>query len=110
MSTVASTAKRKAQESGSAVADVAKKAKGPVSKAKGPAMAGAAAAAGLAAGTVLARNGSRKRISMPKVVSKPKVAKALGKTAKEIGKAGFRAGELTAEVRRIREQMGDSKK
>lgn len=109
MSSVANTAKRKAQESSSAVAGVAKKAKGPASKVKGPAVAGAAAAAGLAAGAALARNGSRKRIGMPKV-SKPKVAKALGKTAKEIGKAGYRAGELSAEVRRMREQMSDSKK
>lgn len=110
MSSVASTAKRKAQESGSAVAGMAKKAKGPASKAKGPAVAGAAAAAGLAAGAALGKNGARKRIGMPKVVSRPKVTKALGKTAKEIGKAGYRAGELTAEVRRMREQMGDSKK
>lgn len=30
--------------------------------------------------------------------------KALGRTATEIGKAGYRAGELAAEVRRVREQ------
>jgi hypothetical protein len=108
VSSVASSARRKAQESGSAVADVAKKAKGPASKAKVPAVAGVAAAAGLAAGTVLARNGSRKRIGLPRV-SKPKVAKALGKTAKEIGKAGYRAGELSAEIRRAREQMTSQK-
>jgi hypothetical protein len=30
--------------------------------------------------------------------------KALGRTAMEIGKAGYRAGELAAEVRRVREQ------
>jgi hypothetical protein len=47
---------------------------------------------------------------MPKPsISKPKLAKVLGKTAKEIGKAGFRAGELTTEVRRVREQMGKDK-
>jgi len=30
--------------------------------------------------------------------------KALGKTTVEVGKAGYRVGELTAEVRRVREQ------
>jgi hypothetical protein len=95
------TAKRKAKESSSAVADVAKKASGPVSKAKGPVVAGAAAAAGMAAGAALARNGSSRRFGL----GKPRMTKVLATTAKEVGKAGYKAGELTAEMRKVREQM-----
>jgi hypothetical protein len=97
------------------------------SKAKTPLIAGGAALAGLAGGAVLARNGATKgslgrsrgrgpNLSMPNLPkpSLPKVgtdsasvAKALGTAAKEVGKAGFKAGELATEVRRVREQMKD---
>lgn len=99
------------------------------SKAKTPLIAGGAALAGLAGGAMLARNGAGKSIgrsrgrslSMPNLpkpnLSKPSlpkaagsgvgVAKALGTAAKEVGKAGFKAGELATEVRRVREQMKD---
>jgi hypothetical protein len=96
------------------------------SKAKTPLIAGGAALAGLAGGAMLARNGAGKSIgrsrgggmslSMPSLPkpSLPKaagsgagVAKALGTAAKEVGKAGFKAGELATEVRRVREQMKD---
>jgi hypothetical protein len=76
-----------------------------------PLIAGGAALAGLAGGAALARNGSKKsRLSLPRpsLGGTQTVAKALGSAAKELGKAGFKAGELAAEVRKVREQMSDS--
>jgi hypothetical protein len=77
-----------------------------VSKAKTPLVAGGAALAGLAGGAALAsRNGSSSRFSMPKLGGGESVAKALGTAAKELGKAGLKAGELANEVRKTREEM-----
>lgn len=103
-------------------------------RAAGPALAGGAAIAAVAGGIAIARNarngsrkgkgvslpfvgGKRRRIAMPRVslphLSKPDddskgalraTAKAFGGTAVEIGKAGYRVGELTSEIRRVREQ------
>ena len=94
------------------------------SKAKGPAIAAGAAvaAAAVAGGVAIARHNGRGKkrggLSMPDV-SLPKLhkpsgdttrdalkatAKALGGAAVEVGKAGYRVGELTSEVRRVREQ------
>jgi hypothetical protein len=42
---------------------------------------------------------------MPKFGSGDSVAKALGGAAKELGKAGFKAGELANEVRKAREEI-----
>jgi hypothetical protein len=42
---------------------------------------------------------------MPKLGGGESVAKALGGAAKELGKAGFKAGELANEVRKAREEM-----
>jgi len=94
------------------------------SKAKVPMIAGGVALAGLT-GVALSRNGrgksalpgigkKRTPVAMPSI-SMPKVSrptrKALGATAKafgdvavEVGKAGYRVGELASEVRRVREQ------
>jgi hypothetical protein len=79
-----------------------------MSKAKTPMIAGGAALAGLAGGAALARNGSRgSGLSLPKPSfgGGTSVAKALGTAAKEIGKAGYKAGELANEVRKVREEM-----
>jgi hypothetical protein len=79
-----------------------------MSKAKTPMIAGGAALAGLAGGAALARNGSRgSGLSLPKPSfgGGAGVAKALGTAAKEIGKAGYKAGELANEVRKVREEM-----
>ena len=80
------TAKSKVEEAGSTVADVSRKAKTPL-------VAVGAAAAGVAGGAFLAtqRNG------------KASAAKAFGVAAKEFGKAGYKLGQLTSEVRRVRE-------
>jgi hypothetical protein len=97
----------RAQSAGGAVSHAA-------SRAKIPLVAGGAALAGLAGGAALAsRNqGSRKILglpvpngSLPRLGNGGSTAKALGTAAKEIGKAGFKVGELTAEVRKTREQM-----
>ena len=66
-------------------------------KAKTPLVAGGAALAGLVGGAVLARrNGSSS------------TAKAFDTAAREFGKAGYRLGQLTSEVRRVREQTTKS--
>ena len=84
------------------------------SRAKGPALTGGAVMAGLAgAGAVIAARRRGKGVSLPtlkrsrgKVTRKAlgKTAKALGETTVAVGKAGYKGGELSAEVRRIREQ------
>ena len=101
--TAASRAKRAAQRTAPSGGTLAKVA----SKAKAPLIAGGAALAGLAGGAALAtRNGSRRKgLSLPKLGGNGSLTKALGTAAKEIGKAGYRAGELTSEVRKVREQM-----
>jgi hypothetical protein len=76
-------------------------------KGKTPMIAGAAAAAGFAGGAVLTRMNSGRKIlgkRMPQV-RKPSTGKALANTASEIGKAGYKLGQLTSEVRRVREQV-----
>jgi hypothetical protein len=42
---------------------------------------------------------------MPKLGGGESVTKALGSAAKELGKAGLKAGELANEVRKAREEM-----
>jgi hypothetical protein len=64
------------------------------SKAKVPAAAVGGMVAGAAGGVALARRRSN-----------GKVAKAFGSATKEIGKAGYRVGQLTNEVRRVRESV-----
>jgi hypothetical protein len=114
---------------------VASKVKGPA-VAGGAALAGLAA--GVASSRNGRRKGGplpglgnrRRRISMPDVsipnltpkISRPKLgggestrkalsatAKAFGNTAVEVGKAGYKLGELTTEVRRVREQAAEKK-
>jgi hypothetical protein len=100
-------------------------------KAKRPALAGGAALAAIAGGVALAKNGRRSKgfalpslkrkrsglhlphVSMPHLPHRSDeqttdvlraTAKALGSAAVEIGKTGYRVGELAADVRRVREQ------
>jgi hypothetical protein len=93
-------------------------------KAKVPALAGGAALVGLAGGLAL-NNGKRRRgplsgrmPSMPRPninlsVPKPKTStvKILGGAAKEIAKGGYAIGELTSEVKKVRQAIdsNDSK-
>jgi hypothetical protein len=72
------------------------------SKAKTPAIAGGAALAGLAGGMAIARNGTPESGGTAKALTS--ATKAFGQVAVQVGKAGYRIGELTAEVRRVREQ------
>lgn len=98
---VVSTVKSRGQKAGSAIAQG-------VGKAKTPLIAGGAAVAGLAGGAVLVRGktgGKLARLSMPALGSRTTTAKALGMAAKEVGKAGYQVGQLTSEVRRVREAM-----
>jgi hypothetical protein len=75
---------------------------------KTPIIAGAAAAAGFAGGAVLTRNNPGRRVlgvRMPRMSRTPSPGKALASAASEIGKAGYKVGQLTSEVRRVREQV-----
>lgn len=109
-----STSKSKARGARAAVEDQVSSAQ-EIASAKGPALVGGAAAlAGLAGAIALAINGRGKRRSLPDAIKKRRrkatrkalgaTTKALGKTTVAVGKAGYRAGELAAEVRRVREQ------
>jgi hypothetical protein len=85
-------------------------------KAKVPALAGGAALVGLAGGLAL-NNGKKRRgplsgrvpsvdLSLPK--PKGSTVKALGGAAKEIAKGGYAIGQLTSEVRKVREAVESS--
>jgi hypothetical protein len=73
---------------------------------------------GLAGGVAISRNGSGKKLlgmRMPQIgggggstkKAMEGATKALGTAAKELGKAGYQAGQLTSEVRRVRERVSD---
>jgi hypothetical protein len=84
-------------------------------KAKTPAIAGGAALAGVAAGAVVARRGKSSglmsKLPKPRMPgSNPSTAKALGSAASEIAKTGYKVGQLSSEVRRVREAVADSDK
>ena len=110
-----SQASRRTRSSGNSNSKVADTATKVPDKAKMPLVAGGAALAGLAGGVALAarnRSGSsvlRKPLpggfSMPRPRNGASTVKALGSAAKEVAKAGYRVGELTAEVRKTREQI-----
>jgi len=72
------------------------------SKAKVPALATGAAAAGLAGGVLLSAK-SRSRGLMPRRSGMAVLGTGLIKTAESVGKASTRMGELTEEVRLVRE-------
>jgi hypothetical protein len=100
----AGSIRKRAQQSGAASM---------IEKAKGPAIAGGAALVGLAGGLAL-KNGKRRNglgsIPHPKVnlsMPKPKgsAVKILGGAAKEIAKGGYKIGQLTSEVRKVREAV-----
>ena len=82
-------------------------------KAKGPAIAGGAALVGLAGGLAL-KNGKRRNglagMPRPKLnlsLPKPKgsTVKVLGGAAKEIAKGGYKIGQLTSEVQKVRKAV-----
>ena len=82
-------------------------------KAKGPAIAGGAALMGIAGGIALSngRKSNGRSPRLPKNLSlnmpKPKgsAVKILGGAAKEIAKGGYKIGQLTSEVRKVREAV-----
>jgi hypothetical protein len=102
------------QSTGDAVTTVAK-------KAKGPALAGAAALAGLAGGLAIASRaggprrvlgvpvpGTRRsliKINTPRRVKARGASKDLLKAAGEVGSAGRRVGELVTELQRVRAEL-----
>jgi len=87
-------------------------------KAKGPALAGGAALAGLVGGVTLASRGGRRRVlGVPvpgtkrplisvKRPTRANTSRDLMKAAGHMGNVGRQMGELAAEVRLAREQMG----
>jgi hypothetical protein len=76
-----------------------------------PAIAGGAALVGLAGGLALSRGGrsggplSGRLPGLQK--SKDSTVKVLGGAAKEIAKGGYAIGQLTSEVRKVREAVED---
>jgi hypothetical protein len=88
---------------------------GAVSKAKTPLIAGGAAATGFAGGMLAARNGGRRKVlgvTVPRVNTSRSTKKALdgatkafGGAATELGKVGVQLGQLTSEVRRVRDRV-----
>jgi len=73
-------------------------------KAKLPAIAAGAALAGVAGGVALGRNG-KARGNLLALRSRESIMKLLGSGAKEVGKAGYKVGQLTSEVRKVREAV-----
>ena len=76
-------------------------------KAKVPAIAGGAALVGLAGGLAL-KNGKSRGLSgrMPSLPNpKGSTVKVLGGAAKEIAKGGYAIGQLTSEVKKVREAV-----
>ena len=76
-------------------------------KAKVPAIAGGAALVGLAGGLAL-KNGKSRGLSgqMPSLREpKGSTVKVLGGAAKEIAKGGYAIGQLTSEVKKVREAV-----
>jgi hypothetical protein len=49
-------------------------------------------------------------MSLPGLRSRESMVKLLGTGAKEIGKAGYRIGQLTSEVRKVREAVSEGSK
>jgi hypothetical protein len=80
-------------------------------KAKGPAIAGGAALMGLAGGIALKNGGKRngRRLSKNLSINFPKgktsTVKVLGGAAKEIAKGGYKIGQLTSEVQKVRKAV-----
>ena len=80
-------------------------------KAKGPALAGGAALVGLAGGLALKNGGKRngkglsKNLSIDFPKGKGSTVKLVAGAAKEIAKGGYKIGQLTSEVRKVREAV-----
>jgi hypothetical protein len=83
-----------------------------IQRAKGPAIAGGAALVGLAGGLALRNGRKRNGFAMPRPnvnlsLPKPKgsTVKILGGAAKEIAKGGYKIGQLTSEVQKVRKAV-----
>ncbi len=96
-----------------AAAQAGERLKGPLAKAKGPAITGAVAVAGVVGGAVL---GARSAAKPKKVLGIPvpgtgnSLAKQIGKSGKQAAKAGKQIGELTAEIRTARRKAEEVSK
>jgi hypothetical protein len=80
------------------------------SKAKVPLLAGSAALIGAAGGVVLGASRSGGKVLGVKIPASKRVkirSSDLAKVAKNVGHFGDRVGELTGEIRRIREGVAD---
>ena len=111
MQTTRETVADGAQNAGQAIGSAA-------NKAKGPALAGAAAVAGLVGGMTIASRGGRRRVlGLPvpgsrrpliqvKRPTRAKTTRDLMKAAGHMGNAGRQAAELASEVRLAREEIG----
>jgi len=117
-----------AQNTKESLANGAKSAGGAVGgaarKAKGPALAGGAALAGLAGGLAVAGSRGPKRVlgvPVPGTASplvkvkvprrtRSRVGKDLIKASREVGTVGRQVGELTSEMRQVREHLDSTKR
>lgn len=105
---LADSTRQRVKTAGSALGDVAE-------KAKVPALAAGAGLAGLAGGVVLASRNSRKQVlgvPMPTKSGTQAVSKNLADAAKNVGSFGEGMGSLAGEVRKVREGLtqGDAEK
>jgi hypothetical protein len=108
----ASGSKRSSASSGSPKPGTESPVAKAVGRAKGPAIAGGAALVGLAGGLAL-QNGKKRtglgairpklNLSLPK--GKGSTVKVLGGAAKEIAKGGYKIGQLTSEVQKVRKAV-----
>jgi hypothetical protein len=84
-----------------------------VQRAKGPAIAGGAALVGLAGGLALKNGkkrsgfgaGSRSKVNLSLPKPKGSTVKILGGAAKEIAKGGYKIGQLTSELQKVRKAV-----
>jgi len=80
-------------------------------KAKGPALAGGAALMGLAGGMAMKNGGKRNGKGLSKNLSinfpkkKTSTVKIVAGAAKEIAKGGYKIGQLTSEVQKVRKAV-----
>jgi hypothetical protein len=102
----AAAKKKPSNNSGHATAQAA-------SKGKVPLLAGSAALIGAAGGVVLGASRSGRKVLGVKIPASKRVkirSSDLAKVAKNVGHFGDRVGELTDEIRRVREGVADGAK
>jgi hypothetical protein len=103
-----------ARTAGQAAESTAKNVGSTAKNLKTPMIAGGAALGGLAGGLAVAarRNGRRKvlGVAMPRRSNAVSTTKNLASMAQQVALASQRLGELTTEVRRVREEAGKSQR